>query len=79
VPVLKRQFISDAAGTPVGVILTMEEYTLVADTLEQRLMARLDAKLAKWSRRLTIRSSWLISRKCRRHLNAAQDSNVLSG
>ncbi len=44
-PVLKRQFISDAAGNPVGVILPLEEYTLVADTLDQRLTALLDDKL----------------------------------
>ncbi len=44
-PVLKRQFISDAAGNPIGVILPLEEYTLVADTLEQRLMAQMDDKL----------------------------------
>ena len=44
-PVLKRQFITDAAGNPIGVILPLEEYTLVADTLEQRLTAQLDDKL----------------------------------
>ncbi len=44
-PVLKRQFITDAAGNPIGVILPLEEYALVADTLEQRLTAQLDDKL----------------------------------
>jgi hypothetical protein len=43
--VLKRQFITDAAGNPIGVILPLEEHTLVADTLEQRLTALLDDKL----------------------------------
>ncbi len=44
-PVLRRQFITDAAGNPIGVILPLEEYTLVADSLDQRLTAQLDAKL----------------------------------
>ena len=43
--VLKRQLITDTAGNPIGVILPMEEYTLVADTLEQRLTAQLEDKL----------------------------------
>ena len=43
--VLKRQFITDTAGNPIGVILPLEEYSLVADTLEQRLAARLDDRL----------------------------------
>jgi hypothetical protein len=45
--VLKRQFITDTAGNPIGVILPMEEYTLVADALEQRLTAQLDDKIRK--------------------------------
>lgn len=34
--VLKRQFITDAAGNPIGVILPLEEFTLVEEILEQR-------------------------------------------
>jgi hypothetical protein len=45
VPVLKRQYITDASGNPIGVILPLEEFTLVADTLEQRLATQLDEKL----------------------------------
>jgi len=37
--VLKRQFITDAAGNPVGVILPLEEFALVEETLRQRLPA----------------------------------------
>ena len=44
-PVLKRQFITDAAGNPIAVILPLAEYTLVADTLDERLTAQLDDKL----------------------------------
>lgn len=33
---LKRQFITDTAGNPIGVILPMEEYALVEEILEQR-------------------------------------------
>lgn len=36
---LKRQYITDAAGTPVGVILPMDEFALVKDILEQRFPA----------------------------------------
>ena len=35
--VLRRQFITDAAGNPVGVILPLEEFALVEETLRQRL------------------------------------------
>jgi hypothetical protein len=35
--VLKRQYIMDATGNPIGVILPLEEFELVAETLEQRL------------------------------------------
>ena len=35
--VLKRQFITDALGNPVGVILPLEEYAVVEETLKQRL------------------------------------------
>jgi len=34
---LKRQFITDVAGNPIGVILPLEEYALVEDILEQHL------------------------------------------
>ena len=34
---LGRQFITDAVGNPVGVILPLEEFALVEDTLNQRL------------------------------------------
>ena len=34
-PVLKRQFITDAAGKPVGVILPLEEFALVEAVLRQ--------------------------------------------
>lgn len=43
--VLKRQFITDALGKPIGIILPLEEYTLVADTLEQRLANQPDERL----------------------------------
>jgi hypothetical protein len=33
---LKRQFITDTAGNPIGVILPLEEYALVREILEQR-------------------------------------------
>jgi hypothetical protein len=33
--VLKRQFITDSDGTPVGVILPIEEFALVQDLLER--------------------------------------------
>ena len=32
---LKRQYITDADGTPVGVILPMDQFALVKDWLEQ--------------------------------------------
>jgi len=35
--VLKRQFITDAAGNPIGVILPLEEFALVERILEQRV------------------------------------------
>ena len=38
--VLKRQFILDADGRRIGVILPVEEYELVSETLEQRLAAQ---------------------------------------
>ena len=35
--VLKRQWIRDAAGNPIGVILPLEEFALLENILEQRL------------------------------------------
>ncbi len=39
VTILKRQFITDAAGNPVGVILPLEEFALVEEILERRFPA----------------------------------------
>ena len=33
--ILKRQFITDTAGNPIGVILPLEEYALVREILER--------------------------------------------
>ena len=35
---LKRQFIRDAGGNPIGVILPIEEYMRVAPLLDERLI-----------------------------------------
>ena len=35
--VLKRQFITDASGNPIGVILPLPEFALVQEVLEQHL------------------------------------------
>jgi len=35
--ILKRQYITDGAGNPIGVILPIEEFALVEEILEQRL------------------------------------------
>ncbi len=46
--VLKRQFIRDAAGNPIGVILPLEEFALVEEVLKQRLeVPGTEDKLAK--------------------------------
>ncbi len=37
--VLKRQLIRDSAGNPIGVILPLEEFALVEESLKQRLQA----------------------------------------
>jgi hypothetical protein len=42
---LKRQFITDASGKPVGVILPLAEFALVQDVLEQKLESATAAKL----------------------------------
>ncbi len=44
---LKRQFIADANGKPVGVILPLSEFALVKDVLEQKLESATAAKLAQ--------------------------------
>jgi hypothetical protein len=44
---LKRQFIADASGQPVGVILPLSEFALVKDVLEQKLASATAAKLAQ--------------------------------
>lgn len=45
---LKRQFIRDAAGNPIGVILPLEEFALVEEVLKQRLeVSSTEDKLAK--------------------------------
>ncbi len=36
VAVLKRQFITDAAGNPIGVILPLKEFALIEEILERR-------------------------------------------
>jgi hypothetical protein len=36
---LKRQYITDSAGKPIGVILPLAEFALVQDILEQRTAA----------------------------------------
>jgi len=41
--VLKRQFITDAVGNPIGVILPLEEFVLVEEILEQRFPTPSDA------------------------------------
>ena len=43
--VLKRQFITDAVGNPIGVILPLSEFTLVKEILEQRSGAQETEKL----------------------------------
>jgi len=46
--IVKRQFITDAEGKPIAVILPMEEFALVRDVLDQRTQALDEAgKLAK--------------------------------
>jgi hypothetical protein len=41
--VLKRQFITDAGGNPIGVILPLSEFALVKDVLEQRTVSSSEA------------------------------------
>lgn len=45
---IKRQFIADADGRPVAVLLPLEEYALIEEFLERRLAARAnDTRLAQ--------------------------------
>ncbi len=45
---LKRQFIRDSEGNPIGVILPLEEFALVEETLTKLLLAPSNAgKLAQ--------------------------------
>jgi hypothetical protein len=45
---LKRQWIRDASGEPIGIILPVEEFALLEGLLEkQRLSTDLDEKLAQ--------------------------------
>jgi hypothetical protein len=45
--VLKRQYITNADGNPIGIILPLEEFALIAHVLEQRLSdPQLDDKIA---------------------------------
>ncbi len=39
--ILKRQFITDGDGKPIGVILPLEEFNLVVETLDERLALQL--------------------------------------
>ena len=41
--ILKRQYITDALGNPIGVILPIEEFVLVEEVLEQRLQTLTEA------------------------------------
>jgi hypothetical protein len=42
--VLKRQFITDSAGNPVGVILPLDQFALVEKILEQQFPVTNDAE-----------------------------------
>ena len=45
---LKRQIINDTVGNPIGVILPLEEYTLVERILNKRFPAvKVDARLVQ--------------------------------
>ena len=45
---LKRQIINDTIGNPIGVILPLEEYTLVERILNERFPAvKVDARFAQ--------------------------------
>lgn len=44
---LKRQYITDANGNPIGIILPLEEFALIEQVLAQRLSdSQLDEKIA---------------------------------
>ncbi len=43
---LKRQYITDADGNPIGIILPLEEFALIEQVLEQRLSdSQMDEKI----------------------------------
>jgi hypothetical protein len=42
--ILKRQFITDSAGKPVGVILPLEQFALVEEILEEQFPATNDVE-----------------------------------
>jgi hypothetical protein len=45
--ILKRQYITDADGNPIGIILPLEEFALIEQILQQRLSdSQLDEKIA---------------------------------
>ena len=48
--ILKRQFITDVSGNPIGVILPLAEFALVEDVLEQRLQTVQEAPLVQLKR-----------------------------
>jgi len=51
VNILKRQFITDTEGKPIGVILPLKEFALVKDILEQQFQPLDEAdKLEKMER-----------------------------
>ena len=58
--VLKRQYIADALGNPIGVILPIEEFALAEEVLEQRLLTPTQAdKLNQMEQATMIPSLWL--------------------
>ena len=45
--ILKRQFITDTEGNPIGVILPLEEYSLIEKLLKQLTPSTLEADKLK--------------------------------
>jgi hypothetical protein len=67
--VLKRQFIADSAGKPVGVILPLERFAVVEEILEQRFPVINAVKNSRGcGRRLMIPAFWPICTKPCRHI-----------